>query len=114
MNSYLCYAVSRASVYLPSVFGEHQGKASEPTFHGPGGSRGGFKDVVIPKRCTGFVQLRGAVINHQAQMNQYTLIPAKLIIGLPRRYGRFSSRPLQQSKYCVKESHRIFLVFQGI
>lgn len=57
--------------------------ASEPTFHGPGGSRGGFMEVVIPAGGAGIVQMREAVINYWAQTIQYTYTPAKLITGLP-------------------------------
>lgn len=82
MNSYLCGSLSGASVYLPRVLGEHQGGASEPTFHGPGGSRGGFMEVVIPTGGIEIVQMREAVINYWAQKIQYTYTPAKLITGL--------------------------------
>ena len=58
------------------------GGASEPTSHGPRGSRGGFMEVVIPIGGTGIVQMREAVINYRAQTIQYTHTPAKLITGL--------------------------------
>lgn len=53
MSSYLWYTLSGASVYLPRVLGGHQGGASEPTSHGPRGSRGGFMEVVIPTGALG-------------------------------------------------------------
>lgn len=49
MSNYLCNTLSRRSIYLHRVLEELQGGAPKPNFHSPGGSRGGFREVVIPK-----------------------------------------------------------------
>lgn len=59
MSSCVCYAVSRGGIYLHRVLGEHHGEAWEPASHGPGGSRGGFREAVIPQGRTGAAQVRG-------------------------------------------------------
>lgn len=49
MSNYLCNTLSSGRIYLHRVLEEHRGGASKPTFHSPGGRRGGFWEVVIPK-----------------------------------------------------------------
>lgn len=58
-SSGLCYTVSHTSVYLHRVLAEHQGGGSEAISHGPGGSGGSIREVLISRRCMGVVHTRG-------------------------------------------------------
>lgn len=63
MSKDLCYTVFSASIYLHRVLAEHRGGASEPTSHSPGGSRGGFGELLISRRCMGLCTREEVVIN---------------------------------------------------